>query len=60
MAGYWAIKKDGKYVRNFSDGKKLTAGFYNIERYTNKKSAEIMAREYGRKNGKGYTVVEFV
>lgn len=59
MTGYWAIKKDGKYVKNFSDGKKLTVCFYNIERYTNKKSAEIVAREYGRKNGKGYTVVEF-
>jgi len=55
----YAIKKNGKFVRDFSDGKRFTTSFNLIELYTNKKAAEIAAREYGKKNGKGYQVVEF-
>lgn len=57
MTSYYAIKKDGKYVRQYSDGLKTTTRFDLIELYTSKKAAQEAAREYGRKNGKGYSTV---
>ena len=57
MTSYYAIKKDGKYVRVFTEGKKTTTRFDLIEFYTSKKAAQEAAREYGRKNGKGYSAV---
>lgn len=54
----YCIKKNGKFVKDFTDGEKLTIDFMKAEKYTNKKSAIIAAQEYGKRNGKGYTVVE--
>ena len=54
----YAIKKDGKFVKEFSDGTEFTKSKEHAEYFTSKKSACECAREYGRKNGKGYTVVE--
>lgn len=53
----YAIKKDGKYVKDFTDGEKTTMQYGQIELYTDKKAAQMAAREYGRTNGKGYSVV---
>lgn len=58
MLHIWAIKKDGKFVRDFSDGLRLTTQHSLIEKYTSKKAAEENARYYGRMNGKGYHVVQ--
>ena len=54
----FAIKKNGKYVKDFSDGEELTTVFNQIELYRTKASAVNAAREYGSKYGKGYTVVK--
>ena len=56
----FVIMKNGKFVKNFSDGTKFTSNLYTnqVETYLSKKSAKETAREYGRKNGKGYRVVE--
>ena len=54
----YAIMKDGKYVKEFSEGREFTKGRNHAEYFTNKKSASVCASEYGRKNGKGYKVVE--
>ena len=54
----YAIKKNGKYVKDFTDGEKLTVLFNLIELHRTKASALNSAREYGRKYGKGFTVVE--
>lgn len=54
----YTIKKDGKFVKEFSEGKEFTKSKNRAEYYTNKKSAIIAAQEYGRKFGSGYTVKE--
>lgn len=54
----FAIMKSGKYVKDFTDGKGLTASFTRAEKYTNKKSALIAAQQYGRMYGKGFNVVK--
>ena len=56
----YAIKKDGKYVKDFSDGAELTLSRQWVERYYTKKGAIRQAQEYGRRYGKGFTVVEFL
>lgn len=55
---YYTIKKNGKYVKDYSDGEKLTKVLQNAEKYTNKKSALVNAQQYGKLYGKGFTVVE--
>lgn len=54
----YAIMKDGKYVKEFSEGQEFTKGRNHAEYFTSKKSATTCASEYGKKNGKGYKVVE--
>lgn len=56
----FVIMKNGKFVKDFSEGTKFTSNPYTnqVEKYLSKRSAEEAAREYGRKNGKGYKVVE--
>lgn len=54
----YVIKKDGKYVQDLTDGEKLTKTYDKAEKFLNKKSAEIASRDYGRRYGKGYTVVK--
>lgn len=54
----YTIKKDGKFVKEFSEGEEFTNSKTHAEYYTNKKSAIIAAQEYGRKFGSGYTVKE--
>ena len=56
----YAIKKNGKYVKDFSNGTEFTTlrGWNWIEKYTTKKAALVKAQEYSRNNGKGYSVVE--
>lgn len=56
----YAIKKNGKFVKEFSEGTEFTNNKKNIEYYTIKWCAVTAAREYGRKNGGGYSVVEVV
>ena len=56
---FYVIKKDGKFVKDFSEGKKTTVQFSQIEFYTSRKAAIEAAREYGRMNGKGYSVAEW-
>lgn len=53
----YLIQKNGKFVRDFSDGERFTVIFSLAERYTSKKAAAAMASLYGRRNGKGYKVV---
>lgn len=53
----FAIMKNGKFVKDFTEGKKLTTNTTLIERYTNEKSAKIAAQQYGKNNGTGYKVV---
>ena len=55
---YYAIKKNRKYVKDCSEGEKLTKVLQNAEKYTNKKSALVNAQQYGKLYGKGFTVVE--
>lgn len=55
---YYTIKKNGKYVKDYSDGEKLTKVLQNAEKYTHKKSALVNAQQYGKLYGKGFTVVE--
>lgn len=54
----FTIIKNGKYVKEFSNGEEFTKGKNHAEYYNKKKSAVIAAQEYGRKFGAGYTVVE--
>ena len=54
----YGIKKDGRYVKDLTDGEVLTKTTWKAERYTTKAVAVKMAREYGRRYGKGFTVVE--
>ena len=54
----FTIKKDGKYVKDFTDGKEVTLNWDLMEKYLTKESAVAAAREYGQKNGKGYSVKE--
>lgn len=42
----YTIKRDGKYVRDYTDGAKLTSNYNMAEKYTDKKSAIEAAREY--------------
>jgi len=56
----YSIKKDGKWVKDFSDGAELTSNKKFRELYRDKKSAVQMAREYGRKYGSGFVVVQVV
>ena len=61
MIKTYAIKntETGKFVKDYSDGKKFTTVIDQVERYTSKKAAIVAAQEYGRENGAGYKVVEF-
>lgn len=54
----FAIMKNNKFVRDFSDGKRFTTQYNLIETYTAKKAAEEAARAYGKANGAGYHVVQ--
>lgn len=54
----FAIMKNGKFVKDFTEGKNFTTNFTLIERYTDEKSAKIAAQQYGRNNGAGYKVVK--
>lgn len=54
----YVIKKDGKFVKDFSDGAEFTKNIRSSEKYTSLKSARIAASQYGRKYGKGYSVTE--
>lgn len=54
----YLIKKDGKYVKDFTDGEKLTKVLSLAEKYTSKKNAIVAAQMYGKNFGKGFTVVE--
>ena len=58
MKKLFTIKKNGKYIKDFTDGCELTADLSKAEQYTSKKSALVVAREYAKQNGNGYTVVE--
>lgn len=53
----YAIKKNNKFVKDFTDGTKLTTSYLLAEKFLTKKAATIAAQEYGRNNGSGYTVV---
>lgn len=52
----FVIKKDGKYVKDMTDGSEFTKSYQQAEKYTNKKSAQEAARDYARRYGKGYSV----
>lgn len=52
----FVIKKDGKYVKDMTDGSGFTKSYQQAEKYTNKKSAQEAARDYARRYGKGYSV----
>ncbi len=56
----YGIKKNGKYVKDFSEGTEFTTlrNYAWVEKYTSKKGATTAAQEYGKKNGAGYTVAE--
>lgn len=53
----YAIKKNNKFVKDFTEGTKLTTNYSLAEKFLTKKAAIIAAQEYGRNNGSGYTVV---
>ena len=54
----YAIKKDGRFVKDFSEGAEFTGSFKWIEKYRTYKSALLAAQSYGKVHGKGYHVVE--
>ena len=56
----YAIKKNGKYVKDFSNGTEFVnlSNWRAVEKIMDKKAAIRIAQEYGRKNGSGYEVVE--
>lgn len=54
----FAIMKNGKYVKDFTEGEKLTISYMAAEKYTNKKAALIAAQQYGKTYGKGFKVIE--
>lgn len=54
----YLIKKNGKFVKDYTEGTKLTSNYNLAEKYTSKKAAQIAAQQYGRINGAGYTVVK--
>lgn len=54
----FVIMKDGKFVKDFTDGKKLTTNFILAEKYTEHKSACIAAQQYGKSSGNGFKVVK--
>lgn len=53
----YTIMKNGKYVKDWTEGEKLTTNYNLAEKYTNKKSAEAAARQYGKAYGTGFYVV---
>ena len=54
----YAIKKNDRFVKDFSDGAEFTSSFSWIEKYRAKKAALLAAQRYGKVHGKGYQVVE--
>lgn len=54
----YMIMKDGKYVKDFTDGEKLTSNWNLVEKFTSKKAAIVAAQAYGKIYGKGFKVVE--
>lgn len=54
----FVIMKNGKFVKDYTEGKKLTSAFSKAELYKDKKSAEVAAQQYGKVNGKGFKVVK--
>lgn len=54
----YMIMKDGKYVKDFTDGEKLTSNWNLAEKFTSKKAATVAAQAYGKVHGKGFKVVE--
>lgn len=54
----FVIMKNGKFVKDFTDGTKVTTDYRAAEKYVSKKNAVLAARKYSRDNGKGYSVVE--
>ena len=54
----YCIKKNGKFVRDFTDGEKLTSNWNLVEKFTSKKAATVAAQAYGKIYGKGFKVVE--
>lgn len=53
----YTIMKNGKYVKDYTDGEKLTTNFALAEKYTTEKAARVAAQAYGREYGKGFHVV---
>lgn len=49
----YMIMKNGKYVKDYTDGKALTTSFKMAEKYTEEKAALKAAQQYG----KNYKVV---
>ena len=47
----YVIKKNGKFVRDFTEGKSLTASFDKAEKYTSKRAAIVAAQVRKALNG---------
>ena len=54
----YVIKKNGLFTKDFTHGAELTKSRNKAEYFTDKKKAAIVAREYGRLYGPGFSVVE--
>lgn len=54
----FAIMKNGKYTKDFTDGEKLTSNYALAEKFTSKKAAIVTAQQYGKDHGKGFKVVK--
>ena len=46
-AGLYVIMKNGKYVEDYSDGKKLTSSWNKAEKYSSANAALEAAKRYG-------------
>ena len=55
--GLYVIKKDNKYVKDFSNGEEFTKQYDKAEKFTDKQSANEYAAKYSKWYGKGYKVV---
>lgn len=56
----YAITKNGRYVKDFSNGTEFTTlrNWSWVEKYTTKKGAVQAAQTYGKENGSGYHAVK--
>ena len=55
--GLYVIKKDNKYVKDFSNGEEFTKQYDKAEKFTDKQSVNECAAKYSKWYGKGYKVV---